>query len=125
MILFPCLQLRGFGGGDLWTSAVSLCEPSSPGSRTGGEYWWAWTAPVNPYSPDQREGEGTGGESGRCDTKEISKQKESRGKVKEVERNTVRLSSTCCHRFNRRLRPLLTPTGVAKRLVTLQYNGRL
>lgn len=67
-------------------SAVSLCDPSSSGRWTGGEYWWAWRALSTPYSPaaDQREREGKeiGGE-----TKEIKKKKVTRGKVKDVERN--------------------------------------
>lgn len=70
---------------DLWTSAVSLCDPSSSGRWTGGGYWWAWRALSTPYSPaaDQkereRERERAGGVEGR------QKRSENRREVTEPE----------------------------------------
>lgn len=118
---------------DLWMSAVSLCDPSFSERWTGGGYWWAWRVLSTPYSPaadqSKREGEREGGERGG-ETKEIRKQKELRWKWS-TQRVTNQLVWSpglsklyTCHSFNRRLRPLLTSTGIAKQLVSLQYNGQ-
>ena len=73
---------------------MSLCDPSSLEVGQVASAGGPGPRPVNPDYPDQRERErerGAGGESGRGvggGTKEISKQKESRGKVNDVESNT-------------------------------------
>lgn len=122
---------------DLWTSAVSLCDPSSSERWTGGSYWWAWRALSTPYSPaaDQRERERGRAREGREEWRGRQKRSENGKETREVtelERAKPESPvSECeralcrCHSLNRRLRPLLTPTGVAKRLVSVQYNGQL
>lgn len=68
--------------------------------------------------------------AGRVQGGDTSDQKTERNEWKSeghAEESCVRVwaSSPRCHSFNRRLRPLLSPTGIAKRLVSLWYNGQL
>lgn len=72
---------------DLWMSTVSLCDPSSSGWWTGGDYWWAWRALSTPYSPAadqrerQREIERAGGVNGRQKRSENRKKLEEKWKM--------------------------------------------